>query len=46
MFGTTFGSPVMLEVSKDLKTITGNAHGPGHGPGDGPGAAPSAGQVN
>ncbi|MGZ4751244.1 MAG: hypothetical protein ACXVYU_09235, partial [Oryzihumus sp.] len=28
VFGTTSGSPVMLEVSKDLKTITANAHGP------------------
>ena len=41
VFGTTSGSPVMLEVSKDLKTITVNTHGPGNGPG----AAPSTGQV-
>ncbi|GAA1241958.1 hypothetical protein [Oryzihumus leptocrescens] len=46
VFGTTSGSPVMLEVSKDLKTITVNPHGPGHGPGDGSGAAPSAGTVS
>lgn len=47
VFGTKSGSPVMLEVSKDLKTITVNTHGPGSGPGDVPGAAvPSAGQVS
>ena len=33
VFGTRSGSPVMLEVSKDLKTITVNTHGPGNGPG-------------
>ncbi len=48
MFGTKGGAPVMLEVSKDLKTITENAGG-GHvggsgGPGvpDAEGAEPSA----
>jgi len=45
VFGTKSGSPVMLEVSKDLKTITVNTHGPGNGRGEGPGAAPSTGQV-
>jgi len=30
VFGTKSGSNVMLEVSKDLKTITTKAHGPGH----------------
>lgn len=47
VFGTKSGSPVMLEVSKDLKTISVNSHGPGNGPGDVPGAAvPPAGQVS
>ena len=32
VFGTKAGAMVMLEVSKDLKTITTNTHGPG-GPG-------------
>jgi hypothetical protein len=32
--GTRSGAPVMYDVSKDLKTITENAHRPGgHGPG-------------
>jgi len=35
VFGTRNGSPVMLEVSKDLKTITENS-GPGGGHGDAP----------
>ncbi|WP_406829459.1 hypothetical protein ABEG17_10665 [Pedococcus sp. KACC 23699] len=45
VFGTKAGSQVMVQVSKDLKTITVNTGGPGghgpdgHGPdGDGPGA--------
>ena len=43
VFGTRAGAQVMLEVSKDLKTITARTGGPGgghgHGPdGDGPGA--------
>jgi hypothetical protein len=29
VFGTRAGAPVMLEVSKDLKTVTENAHGRG-----------------
>jgi hypothetical protein len=36
VFGTKAGAPVRLEVSKDLKTITTDDHGPGHGRG-GPG---------
>ncbi len=40
VFGTKAGNPVMVQVSKDLKTITVDTGGPGgHGPdGDGPGA--------
>ena len=40
VFGTKSGSPVMLEVSKDLKTITTGAGRGGHGGGSQP--APSA----
>jgi len=48
VLGTKAGAPVMLDVSKDLKTITARTGGPdghggpgGHGPdGDGPGAQP------
>jgi hypothetical protein len=45
VFGTKAGAPVMLDVSKDLKTITTRTGGPGgpggHGPdGDGPGSQP------
>src|SRR3954452_20963247 len=31
VFGTKAGADVMLEVSKDLKTITTGGHGGGHG---------------
>ena len=34
VLGTKDGSPVMLEVSKDLKTITERTGGHGGGPGD------------
>jgi hypothetical protein len=37
VFGTKSGSPVMLEVSKDLKTITERTGGPGQGHGGPPG---------
>ena len=40
VFGTKAGSPVMLEVSKDLKTITTGPGRGGHGGGSQP--APSA----
>ena len=40
VFGTKAGSPVMLEVSKDLKTITTGPRGGGHGGGSQP--APSS----
>ncbi len=42
VFGTKGGAPVMLEVSKDLKTITVNTGGPRGGPG-GPGGGPAPG---
>ena len=38
VFGTKDGAPVMLEVSKDLETVTENTGGPGGGHG-GPAAA-------
>ena len=36
VFGTKDGAPVMLEVSKDLETVTENTGGPGGGHGKAP----------
>jgi hypothetical protein len=50
VFGTKAGAKVMLEVSKDLKTITARTGGPGghgHGPdGDGPAAGSAGSESN